>query len=277
MSDADEMLTVEEAAAELKVDVVTVQRELKAQRLPGKKVGRAWRIRREDLRTYFRGQRRDPRQAIEHAELCFDSGDLDTGLATLIGALGYEELPHVLRFAMTRRVAALIDAAEKKMDEEDAGNLVDSTRWSADADDAFSITYIPTVPGVSPPWTVRLPQVWNKMIEEFKRALELRVETRESRLILWWRDNLGNEVDPPTDAEQVRRTIARVVPAGSFVVMVRYNNRWTVVKADAQRTYVGPGPYGPAYDDVTELVTRALAEAQRPREDYQVAQPPRVK
>ncbi len=267
MGDEDEMLTVEQAAAELKVDIVTVQRELKAQRLPGTKVGRAWRIRREDLRTYFKGQKRDPWRAIEYAALCFDRGDLDTGLRTLVGSLGHEDLPDALRFVLTRRVAALIEAAEM-FDEEAADKLVETTRWSADAADSFAITYFPTVPGHSPPWTVRLPKVWNTMIEVFMNALEHRIKSRRSRLILWWRDNLGNEVDPPADAEECRQVIASVAPVGSFVVMVRYNGRWKVVKADAQRVYVGAGPYGPAYDDVTERVTRALGEAQRPREDY---------
>mgnify|MGYP001597479489 CR=1 FL=1 len=56
----DEYLTVEEAALALKVDPATVQRELKGGRLPGNKVGRAWRIRRADLREHLKGGPRVP-------------------------------------------------------------------------------------------------------------------------------------------------------------------------------------------------------------------------
>ena len=170
MNDRDETLTVGEAAALLKVDPATVQRELKAQRLPGNKVGRAWRIHREDLRTYLKGQKKDPRQAIEYAALCFDSGDFNTGLVTLVGGLGYEDMPIELRFTLTKRVATLIEAREAA-DPKHAEELAKSVRWDADGADAFTITYFPTVSGFSAPWTVKLPVVWNKMLDEFLYAL----------------------------------------------------------------------------------------------------------
>lgn len=56
IGDEDDTLTVEEAAALLKVNPATVQRELRANRLPGNTVGRAWRIRRGDLREYLKGE-----------------------------------------------------------------------------------------------------------------------------------------------------------------------------------------------------------------------------
>ena len=56
MSEAMEVLTVEEAGSLLKVDSVTVQRALKAGQLPGAKVGRAWRILKDELVLYLRRQ-----------------------------------------------------------------------------------------------------------------------------------------------------------------------------------------------------------------------------
>lgn len=50
---SESFLTVEEAAKLLKVDSVTVQRELKAGRLPGAKIGRAWRIPHDELVRRF--------------------------------------------------------------------------------------------------------------------------------------------------------------------------------------------------------------------------------
>jgi excisionase family DNA binding protein len=171
MATKDETMTVEEAAVYLKVDAATVQRELKAQRLPGNKVGRAWRIHREDLRVYLKGQKRDPRQAMEYAALCFDKGDFNTGLSTLVGALGYDNMPRQLGLAMTKHVALLIDAREAT-DPKEAERLAQSTRWASEGPDgAFQITYFSPVPGFSPPWTINLPDEWNKMLDEFLQAL----------------------------------------------------------------------------------------------------------
>jgi excisionase family DNA binding protein len=170
MTNEDDVLTVEEAAAALKVNPATVQRELKAQRLPGNKVGRAWRIRRADLERHLRGQERDPYLAMQHAASCFHVGDLKNGLVALVGGLGYEELPAELRFALTKRVTRLIDATEAE-DLDRAEEIMASTRWAPDGDDAFAISYIPTVGRFSPPWTVRLPGVWNDMLDEFEDAL----------------------------------------------------------------------------------------------------------
>jgi excisionase family DNA binding protein len=49
----DEVLSVDEAAAWLKVDAVTVQRLLREGRLPGHKIGpRQWRISADALKAY---------------------------------------------------------------------------------------------------------------------------------------------------------------------------------------------------------------------------------
>ncbi|MDR3739312.1 MAG: helix-turn-helix domain-containing protein [Terracidiphilus sp.] len=52
----DELLTVEEAAARLKMHPVTVRRMLRAGQLPGRKVGaRQWRVSAAALRAYIEG------------------------------------------------------------------------------------------------------------------------------------------------------------------------------------------------------------------------------
>jgi hypothetical protein len=189
---------------------------------------------------------------------------------TLVGALGYEQLPPELTFALTRRVGQLIAALDEP-DQIKAVKLAEDTRWDADAStESFAITYFPTVPGVSPPWTVRLSDVWTKMLREFVYALRAHYRHQSAtkrKLILRWQDNWGNSVTPPEDADKCREVIEEVIPVGTLVIMVKFN-KWSVVKADAQRVYVGPGPYGPAYEDVTDRVTKALEEESRPREDY---------
>ena len=170
MEDRDDTLTVEEAAKLLKVDPTTVQRELKAQRLPGNKVGRAWRIRREDLRTHLKGRQRDPRRAVEYAHSCLHRGDFKSALVALVAAPGYEDMPAELRFVLTRRTALLIEATEV-LDIDEAAELAERTRWHSDGDDPFAITYLPAALGLRPPWTVRLAAAWNGMLDEFLFAL----------------------------------------------------------------------------------------------------------
>ncbi len=58
-----EVLTTEEAAAFLRVSVKTVLALVRDGRLPGTKVGRAWRFLRADLLNYLHGQ--EPRPAEE--------------------------------------------------------------------------------------------------------------------------------------------------------------------------------------------------------------------
>jgi hypothetical protein len=130
-----------------------------------------------DLNAYLKGKKRDPRKAMEYAALCFNSGDLKTGLVTLVSALGYDDMPEKLALAMTRRVAMLIDARDET-DPKEAEKLAESTRWPPESDDAFNITYFPTVRGFSPPWRVNLPDVWSRMLHEFVNALRTDQRTK---------------------------------------------------------------------------------------------------
>jgi excisionase family DNA binding protein len=54
--DLDDVLSVEEAAALLKVPPATVRREARAGRLPGRHVGKQWRFARSALIDWLRGE-----------------------------------------------------------------------------------------------------------------------------------------------------------------------------------------------------------------------------
>ena len=54
-------LTVEDTADELQLNVQTVRKWLRQGRLPGRKIGKEWRISRQELEDYLRGA--EPRQA----------------------------------------------------------------------------------------------------------------------------------------------------------------------------------------------------------------------
>jgi hypothetical protein len=163
-----------------------------------------------------------------------------------------------------------MDAFEAR-EARDGVRLAERTRWNPEGDDAFSITYYPTTPGFSPPWTVQLPAVWNKMLHEFLYALRAHHRHKAAarpKVILRWEDNWGNSVTPPDDAEQCRQVIESVVPTGTLVIMAKLNS-WTVVKADGPPPFqVGPGPYKVGQEDFTERVAHALTEAERPAENY---------
>ena len=49
-------LTVEDTAEELQLNVQTVRKWLRQGRLPGRKIGREWRISRQELEDYLRGK-----------------------------------------------------------------------------------------------------------------------------------------------------------------------------------------------------------------------------
>jgi excisionase family DNA binding protein len=53
-----DVLTPEEAAAVLKLNLETVRRLLREGKLPGAKIGRSWRILRRDLERYLAGEGR---------------------------------------------------------------------------------------------------------------------------------------------------------------------------------------------------------------------------
>ena len=60
----EHILTVDEAAEHLKVRPETVRRLLSQGRLPGNKVGRAWRIPEGALMTFLRGDDEQPQAII---------------------------------------------------------------------------------------------------------------------------------------------------------------------------------------------------------------------
>jgi excisionase family DNA binding protein len=55
VKDMMEFLTVEEIANTLKVSVQTVRNWIKTGKLPALKVGRQWRVRKEDFEKYLEG------------------------------------------------------------------------------------------------------------------------------------------------------------------------------------------------------------------------------
>lgn len=54
--DEDELLSVDEITRILKVSRTTIQRRCRAQKLPAAKIGKAYRIRKEDLDKWYEGK-----------------------------------------------------------------------------------------------------------------------------------------------------------------------------------------------------------------------------
>jgi excisionase family DNA binding protein len=52
----DEFLTVEEVAALLKISAFKVREYARQGKLPGRKVGKAWRFKRDDIYKWFNGK-----------------------------------------------------------------------------------------------------------------------------------------------------------------------------------------------------------------------------
>lgn len=50
----EELLTIEEVASVLRVTAYTVRRYLREKKLPGKKVGGQWRVRKSDLEEFIK-------------------------------------------------------------------------------------------------------------------------------------------------------------------------------------------------------------------------------
>ena len=51
-----DVMTVEDAAAYLQMHPETVREKLRTQELPGRKIGRTWRLLKADLDAYLRGE-----------------------------------------------------------------------------------------------------------------------------------------------------------------------------------------------------------------------------
>src|SRR5688572_21315303 len=110
----DETLTVEEAAAFLKVDPVTVQRELKAKRLPGAKVGRSWRILKSDLSDYLFGGGRfqDPWVMMLIATQAFRERRKDDALKALVAGISDPAFPAEYRRVFSEPLTVLQQACD---------------------------------------------------------------------------------------------------------------------------------------------------------------------
>jgi excisionase family DNA binding protein len=111
----DETLTVEEAASYLRVDPVTIMRELKRGRLLGTKVGKAWRISKEVIADYVRGG--DPTLGMVQASSRFHNGDIDGGLRLLlrhlVAVMTDPRFPADCRSDLLQRLAILSEADEE--------------------------------------------------------------------------------------------------------------------------------------------------------------------
>jgi nitrogen PTS system EIIA component len=71
---ADELLTVEEVARYLRVHEITVQRWCRTGTLPAAKIGRAYRIRRGDLETWWSEHVRGRNRMGDAAEGLYERG-----------------------------------------------------------------------------------------------------------------------------------------------------------------------------------------------------------
>jgi hypothetical protein len=68
----------------------------------------------------------------------------------------------------------LLSLVASEAEAEQGERIAEGSRWSPDGNEAFEITYYPTVAGFGPPWSVKLPVAWNKMLDEFIVALRNR-------------------------------------------------------------------------------------------------------
>jgi excisionase family DNA binding protein len=162
MDDREEVMTVEEAAAFLRVDDVTVQRELRKGRLPGNQVGRAWRISRKALDEYLAPG--DPTRAMFQASVRLERDDVDGALKVLLrNVLGASDLPADLRIALLKRLTILAEAGERRdpAHAEGARFAPGEPYWTETRFGKISRTETP------------LNGVWNKhVVEPFVECLE---------------------------------------------------------------------------------------------------------
>ncbi len=97
-----DVLTVKQAAEYLQINPQTISRKLQHGVLPGRKVGKSYRIRKEDLDEYLKGEpspevqlrlyheaRRQADAEIPQAQLR-DTPDVDAAISKAIAAIGYE-------------------------------------------------------------------------------------------------------------------------------------------------------------------------------------------
>ena len=159
--DETDTMTDAEAAAYLKVDVVTVQRQLRRGRLPGRQVGRAWRLSRQALRGFLAGG--DPTRAMNEAGFLFARGGpegLHEGLSLLLrNVVADERMPPDLRRDLLRKVNILVDAEEK-----DSVTLARKARFTSE----------PQVEERRGNLIVYVNRFWNSVVEDFVSGLNER-------------------------------------------------------------------------------------------------------
>ncbi len=129
-SERDKTLTVEEAAEYLRVDPVTVERELRRGRLPGNRVGRAWRLSGDVLADYIRNG--DPTAAMFEASGKLEMDEVDEALRILLRSVVADRLvPPALRLDLLKRVGVLAEAEETGSAQRarDAAFGADDPRW----------------------------------------------------------------------------------------------------------------------------------------------------
>jgi excisionase family DNA binding protein len=171
------VLTVEEAAAYLRVDSVTVQRELQAGRLPGNKVGRSWRLSKRALAEYVAGG--DPRIAMMEAGHIFHRGDLDGGMRVLLRHfMGDSRVASEIRFDLLAHLGKLADAQTKASPE-----LALKAKYGL----ALKSKYRPgnaahTEEGWSPSGMTMTPfsfrHLWNRTVDDFVDGLRQRFKKK---------------------------------------------------------------------------------------------------
>jgi excisionase family DNA binding protein len=159
---SEQFLSVEEASVLLDIDDATIKRELRAGRLPGAKVGRAWRIPRAALERYLEGQRRHPYIAIGAAHLRANAGNLDEAIIALIGGIGFPDVPEGLRVAIIKRLCPLVSAVEVT-----DPDLARKALWGPH-EDQYSIEYRAS----SLSGRASIPGNWDRMVEAFIDELE---------------------------------------------------------------------------------------------------------
>ena len=116
----DQTMTVEEAAAFLRVDPVTVQRELRRGHLPGNRVGKAWRLNKVDPDQYLHGG--DFTAAMFQACVRLQADDVDEALKVLLhGVVADRQVPPDLRLAVLKRIGVLAETEETGSPERAAG------------------------------------------------------------------------------------------------------------------------------------------------------------
>jgi len=163
--DDDELLTIEEAAAYLKVDPVTVQRELRHGRLPGNKVGRAWRLNKRALREHVAGG--DLLMGMFAAEGDFHREDVDGGLRALLKHCAADrQLPGDFRADFLRRVTILAEAEERNSPEHAL-----SAKYGGDG--PALIDHRSSATGMSRA-IVNLNAQWNKVVDKCAEAIGCR-------------------------------------------------------------------------------------------------------